>query len=77
MYYRFDLIFLVLDPQDEVFDRRLASHLVSLYYKDFTNSQDDEDIVVSFKNLRRLRISFIRNRVLKFLISFEKREGTF
>lgn len=47
MACRFDLIFLVLDPQDEVFDRRLASHLVSLYYKDFTNSQDDEDMVVS------------------------------
>lgn len=46
-YSRFDLIFLVLDPQDEVFDRRLASHLVSLYYKDYTNSQDDQDIVVS------------------------------
>lgn len=45
-YSRFDLIFLVLDPQDEVFDRRLASHLVSLYYKDYTNSQDDQDIVV-------------------------------
>ncbi|XP_033755282.1 DNA replication licensing factor mcm4-A-like isoform X2 [Pecten maximus] len=30
---RFDLIFLILDPQDEVFDRRLASHLVSLYFR--------------------------------------------
>ena len=28
---RFDLIFLMLDPQDELFDRRLAQHLVSLY----------------------------------------------
>ncbi|CAK1550739.1 unnamed protein product [Leptosia nina] len=42
---RFDLIFLVLDPQDEVFDRRLASHLVSLYYQDPTEAQEDEDIV--------------------------------
>ena len=25
---RFDLIFLVLDPQDEEYDRRLAKHLV-------------------------------------------------
>ena len=32
-YYRFDLIFLMLDPQDESFDRRLATHLVSLYYR--------------------------------------------
>ncbi|XP_063694403.1 DNA replication licensing factor mcm4-A-like [Bolinopsis microptera] len=30
---RFDLIFLMLDPQDESFDRRLATHLVSLYYR--------------------------------------------
>ncbi|CAI4229912.1 unnamed protein product [Auanema sp. JU1783] len=30
---RFDLIFLLVDPQDEMYDRRLASHLVSLYYR--------------------------------------------
>ncbi|GAA35808.2 minichromosome maintenance protein 4 [Clonorchis sinensis] len=30
---RFDLIFLILDPQDEVFDARLARHLVGLYYR--------------------------------------------
>ncbi|XP_013187745.2 DNA replication licensing factor MCM4 [Amyelois transitella] len=41
---RFDLIFLVLDPQDEMFDRRLASHLVSLYYKD-PMEIIDEDVV--------------------------------
>ncbi|KAK9500642.1 hypothetical protein O3M35_001871 [Rhynocoris fuscipes] len=29
---RFDLIFLMLDPQSEVYDRSLARHLVSLYY---------------------------------------------
>jgi len=29
---RFDLIFLILDPEDEVYDRRLATHLVSLYH---------------------------------------------
>lgn len=37
---RFDLIFLILDPQDEVFDRRLATHLVSLYY---ATKEDEED----------------------------------
>lgn len=37
---RFDLIFLILDPQDELFDRRLAKHLVSLYY---ATEQDEED----------------------------------
>ncbi|KAL5106833.1 DNA replication licensing factor MCM4 [Taenia crassiceps] len=30
---RFDLIFLILDPQDEIYDARLARHLVGLYYK--------------------------------------------
>ena len=38
LIFRFDLIFLMLDPQDEVFDRRLGRHLVSLYYK----SQDED-----------------------------------
>ncbi|KAG1678352.1 DNA replication licensing factor mcm4-B [Nymphon striatum] len=46
---RFDLIFLVLDPQDEVFDRRLARHLVSLYYK---NNKDDEDEHMDMSVLR-------------------------
>lgn len=46
---RFDLIFLVLDPQDEVFDRRLAGHLVSLYY---ATPQDDEDENMDMSILR-------------------------
>ncbi|CAD6186435.1 unnamed protein product [Caenorhabditis auriculariae] len=29
---RFDLIFLLVDPQDEMHDRRLGNHLVSLYF---------------------------------------------
>ena len=37
---RFDLIFLMLDPQDEQFDRRLATHLVSLYHQ---SKADEED----------------------------------
>merc|ERR1712241_601898 len=39
---RFDLIFLMLDPQDEVYDKKLARHLVSLYYRD--QSRQEEDI---------------------------------
>ena len=38
---RFDLIFLILDPQDEVFDRRLGRHLVSLYYKSQQESNEE------------------------------------
>jgi hypothetical protein len=33
LLFRFDLIFLILDQQDEVYDKRLARHLVSLYYR--------------------------------------------
>lgn len=43
--YRFDLIFLILDPQDELYDRKLANHLVSLYF----HAQDsaEEEFLVS------------------------------
>lgn len=43
---RFDLIFLLLDPQNELFDRRLAKHLVSLYYK--TRQEEDDEVLVRF-----------------------------
>ena len=43
--FRFDLIFLMLDPQDELYDRRLATHLVSLYHQ--TQEQEDEEHLVS------------------------------
>lgn len=36
---RFDLIFLMLDPQDEQFDRRLATHLVSLYHQSMAEEE--------------------------------------
>lgn len=35
----------MLDPQNEIFDRRLARHLVSLYYK--TREKEDDEILVS------------------------------
>jgi len=43
---RFDLIFLILDPQDEAFDRRLAMHLVSLYHQSAAE-QDEDDLDMS------------------------------
>ncbi|XP_037827334.1 DNA replication licensing factor MCM4 [Lucilia sericata] len=46
---RFDLIFLVLDPQDEIFDRRLAGHLVSLYY---VTRHEEEDTMFDMSVLR-------------------------
>ena len=42
---RFDLIFLMLDPQDEFYDRRLATHLVSLYHQ--TQEEEEEEFLVS------------------------------
>lgn len=39
---RFDLIFLMLDPQNEQYDRRLANHLVSLYYKSEHYEHDEQ-----------------------------------
>ena len=39
---RFDLIFLMLDPQDEVYDRRLGRHLVSLYYRSDEQNKDEQ-----------------------------------
>lgn len=43
---RFDLIFLILDPQNEQYDRRLARHLVSLYYRS-TEEEEDEYLVIN------------------------------
>lgn len=44
---RFDLIFLMLDPQDEAYDRRLAHHLVSLYYRSEEEMEEEYlDMVV-------------------------------
>lgn len=43
---RFDLIFLILDPQDEHFDRRLGTHLVSLYHMSEAEAAE-ENMVIS------------------------------
>jgi DNA replication licensing factor MCM4 len=31
----------MLDPEDEIFDRKLANHLVSLYYKSSEHEQQE------------------------------------
>jgi DNA replication licensing factor MCM4 len=46
---RFDLIFLMLDPEDELFDRKLANHLVSLYYR---GSEQEEQELLDMKTLK-------------------------
>ena len=40
---RFDLIYLVLDRPNEQLDRRLARHIVSLYYDDNENEDNEND----------------------------------
>uniref|UniRef100_A0A8C1K6A4 DNA replication licensing factor MCM4 n=1 Tax=Cyprinus carpio TaxID=7962 RepID=A0A8C1K6A4_CYPCA len=56
---RFDLIFLMLDPQDEAYDRRLAHHLVSLYY------QSEEQLEEEHLDMAMLKdyIAFARTSV--------------
>jgi len=38
---RFDLVFLILDPQDEQYDKKLGRHLVSLYFRDEAAGEDE------------------------------------
>ena len=52
---RFDLIFLMLDPQDEQFDRRLATHLVSLYHQ----SKEDKESVYMVSGGSLMSVSVI------------------
>ncbi len=48
---RFDLIFLILDPEDELYDRRLATHLVSLYHM----NDDTREITASVLEMDTLK----------------------
>ena len=51
---RFDLIFLMLDPQDEAYDRRLAKHLVSLYHQTMEEEEEESLVNSSSLDLHRL-----------------------
>ena len=54
---RFDLIFLMLDPQDELYDKRLARHLVSLYYSAAEENESDFMVKIqSFLNSNAILI---------------------
>lgn len=56
---RFDLIFLILDPQDEHFDRRLGTHLVSLYHQSGKNVEEEDLDLAALKDY----ISFAKNNI--------------
>ena len=53
---RFDLIFLMLDPQDETYDRRLANHLVSLYHR----SQEEVELDILDAEVLKDYIAYAR-----------------
>uniref|UniRef100_A0A672TTN9 DNA replication licensing factor MCM4 n=1 Tax=Strigops habroptila TaxID=2489341 RepID=A0A672TTN9_STRHB len=59
MARKFDLIFLMLDPRDEAYDRRLARHLISLYY------QTEEKMEEEYMDMAVLRdyIAYARSYV--------------
>lgn len=52
------MIFLLLDPQSEVYDRQLAHHLVSLYY----GAQEDDSDVLGIDVIKDY-ISYARNYI--------------
>ena len=64
----------MLDPQDELYDERLARHLVSLYYN--TNEERDTEFLVSksfrFKLVLLLRCAFKELDVLRDYIAYGK-----
>jgi DNA replication licensing factor MCM4 len=55
---RFDLIYLMLDPHSEVYDRRLASHIISLY-GDMSEIKEAEKKYIS-KELMTAYISYAK-----------------
>ncbi|XP_054016104.1 DNA replication licensing factor MCM4 [Hylaeus anthracinus] len=56
---RFDLIFLMLDPQSDSYDSKLASHMVALYYK---VSEEDEDVQLN-KGIVRDYLIFAKEHI--------------
>ena len=71
---RFDLIFLVLDPKDEAYDRKLATHLVSLYHTDRQDVAKGQKTVNIFQNKSnsgslRLRKDRSIRKILFFRVS--------
>jgi len=57
---RFDLIFLILDPQDEQFDRRLGTHLVSLYHQSGKKAEEEDVDMQTLKDY----LSYSKNNIM-------------
>merc|ERR1712142_169180 len=60
---RFDLIFLVLDPQNKDYDSRLARHLISLYHKQDNIETIDPDYVKIDQSLLKDYIGYARSQI--------------
>ncbi|CAK9301642.1 unnamed protein product [Gordionus sp. m RMFG-2023] len=67
---RFDLIYLILDYQSEVFDRKLANHLISLYYDgNYTNTNGSSN---SNSTGNESNAEIIDQKLLKDYIKYAK-----
>ena len=66
---RFDLIYLMLDPHSEIYDRRLANHIISLY-GDVTELQEESKKYLS-KEILTAYISYAKrhNPIIKQEVS--------
>uniref|UniRef100_A0A8C4YZK6 DNA replication licensing factor MCM4 n=1 Tax=Gadus morhua TaxID=8049 RepID=A0A8C4YZK6_GADMO len=60
---RFDLIFLMLDPQDEAYDRKLAHHLVSLYYQSEEQLEEENLDMAVLKDFIAYARSYIQPKL--------------
>lgn len=58
---RFDLIFLILDPDNEHYDKQLARHLISLYH---ANPQDEDKIELLPHDRMKDYIAYARSNIL-------------
>ncbi len=65
IFQRFDLIFLLLDPQDDKYDRRLARHMISLYFKS-PEETDADQLVSKVANMVMVQQEYERIRVRRF-----------
>lgn len=65
---RFDLIFLILDPQNELYDKRLARHLVSLYFSEGTT--EEEQFTVGILFVQKSKSNNMNESILKNLLFY-------
>lgn len=56
---RFDLIFLVLDPDDEEYDYRLAQHLVNFYLEADLEAQRQQQLDMDFLRCESFNLFFL------------------